>query len=183
MYLLTGDRRYLSPVPGCLAWFERVNREAVELKRPPARYWEPGTNKPVYVVRSPQRTSEGYGVNTWTTAAPAGAEVRPAVDVAPLRQEYDAVAALPEAAARAKYAAEHPLGERPARGRAGESDVAAIIAALDARGAWVVDNATVHHPVASGKHSGDTAPVRGISTAVFVRNLRVLTAFVSGGTQ
>ena len=34
-YTLTGDTRYLTPIPRCLAWYDRVNKEAIDLKRPP----------------------------------------------------------------------------------------------------------------------------------------------------
>lgn len=182
MYLLTGDRRYLAPVPACLAWFDRVNREAVELKRPPARYWEPGTNKPLYVVGSTDRTAEGYGVQTWTTTPPAGLQVRPAVDVAPIRAEYEAIAALSTGEARREYYKTHFEDEdRRARPPESPDQIGAVIASLDARGAWVTDDAMVHVPVAEGKHPGKTSAIRGISTQVFVRNLHALTEFVRGG--
>ena len=92
-YLRTGDARYLRPVPACLAWFDRINREAVELKRPPARYWEPGSNLPIYVLRTDRKTAEGYGITQWiTTTPPPGSRcwsgpcdlgIRPILDVAP----------------------------------------------------------------------------------------------------
>jgi hypothetical protein len=45
-YLRTGDPRYLTPVPRCLDWFDRINREAMAERYPTPRYWEPGTNRP-----------------------------------------------------------------------------------------------------------------------------------------
>jgi PelA/Pel-15E family pectate lyase len=178
-YALTGDRRYLTPIPGCLAWFERVNREAVELKRPPARYWQPGTNLPVYCIRVPERNAEGYGLYKWTTIPEPGMEVRAAVDVTPIRREYESVAALTTPEARAAYVARY-LNARGGWPVAAAADVAAIIKGLDPRGAWVTNTVRVHEIQASRMHSGDTVPIRGISTGVFVRNLGALTAYVAG---
>jgi hypothetical protein len=107
--------------------------------------------------------------------------VKAAVDVAPIRAEYERVARCDtDAARRALYAAEFS-GDAPPR-RLQPADAAALVTALDARGAWVTD-VMVHVPVAVGKHPGDTAPVRGISSAVFARNLSALAAFIAGGTR
>ncbi len=174
-YALTGDARYLAPIPRCIAWFDRVNREAVELKRPPARYWQPGTNLPVYNVRTGAFNSEGYGLYEWTTVPPAGMAVKPAVDVAPIQLEFQAAAGLKTPEAREAYVKAYLADRRPA---ATAQEAAAIIKGLDARGAWVTDDVKVHLPEADAKHSGDTKPMRGIATAVFVRNLRALTFYL-----
>jgi hypothetical protein len=178
-YALTGDQRYLTPIPRCLAWFDRVNREAVELRRPPARYWQPGTNLPVYNIRIPERNADGYGLYKWTTTPEPGMEIRPAVDVAPIRRDYESVAALATPDARAAYVAGY-LNARGGRPAPAAADVAAVIKSLDPRGAWVTDTVRVHAIQTSGMHSGDTVPIRGIATGVFVRNLGVLAAYVAG---
>lgn len=177
LFLRTGDRRYLAPIPRCLAWFDRVNREALEHRRPPQRYWQAGTNLPLYVVRAGRENAEGYGVLEWTTTPPSGLEVRPALDVAPVRETYEAIAALETAGARSAFYAAHfaPGRERP---RPSPDEVARVIAALDARGAWVTDQAMVHPNTGEGWNTGQTVPVRGIPTSLFVRNLRLLADYV-----
>ena len=186
-YLRTGDPRYLKPIPACLAWFDRVNREAIELKRPPARYWEMGTNLPVYVLRTDKRTAEGYGVTQWiTTTPPAGSQcwsgpcdlsIRPIVEVAPVRKEYDDIAGRTTPEARAAYVWRPDAG--PAGPRSAVApDVTRIVSSLDARGAWVSDRAMVHPLIESGMNPGDPIPIRGISTFAFVRNLEALIAHV-----
>jgi hypothetical protein len=175
-YALTGDQRYLAPIPRCLAWYDRVNKEAVELHRPPGRYWEPGTNLPVYFPRIEPRNAEGYGLYRWTTTPPPGMQVRPAVDVAPIRKEYEDVAALKTPEARAAYVVDYFSGRH--QREAPQAEVAGIIRGLDQRGAWVTNDVEVHAPEASAMHSGNKVPIRGISTWVFVRNLEALTAYV-----
>ncbi|MFB3854845.1 MAG: pectate lyase [Vicinamibacterales bacterium] len=176
-YVMTGDPRYLRPIPGCLAWFDRVNREALELGRPPERYWEPGTNLPIYVVKTDERNADGYGVNKWTTTPPAGLEVRAAVDVAPIRREYETVAALKTRESRDAYFKQNFL-DPPRRQKPAPDAVEAIIAALDSRGAWVTDDVRVHPIIESGMNPGTLIAIRGISTAVFIRNLTTLTAYL-----
>lgn len=181
-FTLTGDPRYLKPIPGCLAWYDRVNREAIELKRPLARYWEPGTNLPVYVVQTKARNAEGYGLNKWTTTPELGMEVRRAVDVAPIRAEYEAVAALTTPEARAAYYKKY-FGRRPPVPDVPPASIAAIIKGLDQRSAWVTDGVRVHPIIEKGMNPGTTVAIRGISTAVFVRNLNALTAYAGEMTR
>jgi hypothetical protein len=184
-YLLTGDRRYLAPMPRALAWYERINREAAAQKYPTPRYWEPGTNRPLYVVRTHELTAEGYGKYKWVTdpsqtdceGRPCKGDGKPIVDVAPIRAEYTALAALTTPRERAVHLAE--LRARRARpARSGEG-VASIIAAMDARGAWVTDGNVVPRPNASSE-SEERETVRGISTRVFANRLEALIAFVRG---
>jgi hypothetical protein len=80
-------------------------------------------------------------------------------------------------AERAAYVAEY-LDRRSQTPSAAQ--VTDVIKALDARGAWVTDDVRVHPIIESGMNPGTTAPIRGISTGVFVRNLRVLSAYLAG---
>jgi hypothetical protein len=188
-YEITGDRSYLKPIPGCLAWFDRVNREAVELKRPPARYYEVGTNLPIYNLRTDKTNAEGYGLYRWSSKDAEGdgfglfrfnntqPTVRPVVDVVPIRQKYEQVASLSPAQARAKYQS-GSSNEEP-RERARRDSVAQIINAMDSRGAWIRDDLRVLTvvPRSQGINPGSFETMRGYSTAVFVRNLRALIAY------
>lgn len=174
-YALTGDPRYLKPIPGCLAWFDRVNREVVEFKRPPARYYEPGTNLPVYNIRTGAFNPEGYGLYKWTSVPEPGMEVRPAVDVAPVRRQFEAVSALKTADERAAFVTDY---FRARRQPPSPADAAAVIASLDAQGAWVTDGIRVHRIVETGMNSDQQVPIRGISSGVFVRNLGMLTSYL-----
>lgn len=182
-YVLTGDRRYLRPIPAALEWFARVNREARELGRPPARYYEPDTNHPIYVVGTDARTPEGYGVQQWQKTPPSGREVGEVVDLAPIRRQYDEVAALATGEARAAYFARH-FGRRAVLTAPAPEDVRRVVSALDGRGAWVTDDVMVHEVVDDDRmRPGSQVPIRGISTAVFVRNLRLLTAYVRASAR
>jgi len=177
LYLRTGDPRYLAPIPRCLDWFDRINREAAAQKYPAPRYWEPGTNKPLYVVRTNLLNAEGYGLYKWTTdvaqtrcgSAPCQGDGKPIVDVAALRTSYQALASLDKKARAERLAQLHARARRP---RAGE-DVAGIIEALDSRGAWVTHDNSVPVPHALTEAT-ERETVRGISTGIFARRMETL---------
>jgi hypothetical protein len=179
MYLRTGDARYLEPIPPLADWLERVNSEIAAQKYPLPRYWEPGTNKPLYVVRTGKFNAEGYGLYVWTTdpakarcnGEPCKADGKPVFDTAPLRKEYDALQKLTTSQARAARLAE--LRARSHRQPRSKEDVAAIVKALDARGAWVTDDNVVPVPNAPGE-AQESESVRGISTRVFTERMEAL---------
>jgi len=179
-YLRTGDAKYLAPVPRCLDWFDRVNREAAAARYPTPRYWEPGTNKPLYVVRTTELTREGYGKYIWTTdpakarcdGKPCKFDGKPVVDMAPLRAQYTALTALTTPSARAARLAE--LKARVRRPR-GNEKIADIISALDARGAWVTDGNMVPRANAASEAEAQET-VRGISTRAFAWRMESLIA-------
>jgi PelA/Pel-15E family pectate lyase len=179
-YLLTGDQRFLAPVSRCLDWFERVNREIADRRYPVPRYWEPGSNLPLYVVRTDELTPDGYGKYLWTTdpaktrcdGAPCKGDGKPLADVARLRAVHANIAALSTPAQRTARLQQMRRRQPPA---ARDGNVRHILDALDARGAWVTDGNSV--PVANAPSDASAREsVRGISTRVFVENLETLVA-------
>ena len=191
-YKMTGDRRYLRPIPLCLSWFDRLNKEAVEFKRPVARYYELGTNLPVYVIRNTRTTPEGYGQYDWTntnvagnnqgtTASPSNMVVRQVVSVEPIRREYERVKSLDAKSARAEYDKSRGWGGLP---KVDEAAINVALKAMDERGAWVTDCRVLKLDAGKdGMNSGDFEIIKGYSTAVFVRNLGLMTAFVKQGQK
>ena len=186
-YMMTGSTRYLRPIPGAIAWFERVNRETVGLKRPPARYYQLGTNLPVYVIRTDGTNAEGYGLYQWSTTEARGdgfglyrsdegaQPIRPFIEVEPIKREYERVSKLTPGQARAEY--ERGRGRRrgensPRQGPA--PTVAEVIKSLDARGAWVSDVWVLTRVPPPELNPSTRERMRGYSTSTFVRNMRVL---------
>jgi PelA/Pel-15E family pectate lyase len=182
-YLRTGDPRYLTPIPRCLDWFDRINRESAAQRYPTPRYWEPGSNRPLYVVRTDVRTPEGYGAYKWVTDPsqarcdnkPCTADGKLIVNVAALRAEYKAIAAL--TAPKDREAELATLQARKTRKPAAD-EVAKIIASMDARGAWVSDDLVVLQTPKANTLSDERIHVRGISTSQFVSHMSRLIAFL-----
>ena len=161
-YLLTGDRRYLDAHPGV----PRVVRPGeprgarAQSGRPRATGSRAPTSPSTWSAPRSAR-AEGYGVHIWTTTPPAGArgEAGRRRGAASARSTRRSRRSRRERGARAYYR-EH-FGDRPPRRavQATADDVARIIGALDARGAWVTDDARgPSGRRAPGKNPGDTAP-------------------------
>lgn len=178
-YLMTGDTRFLTPIPRCLNWFHRINRESAEALYPRPRYWEPGSNRPIYVVQTENRTPEGYGVFLWTSDpskticddGPCKGDGSPIVDVAHLREQFDAISSLVTRDDRLAY-----LGNMlasAARQPKSKESAAEIIAAMNERGAWITDSIEVNETHAETVDA-QRSHVRGISTQTFVQHMRAL---------
>ena len=185
-YLRTGDRRYLDAVTRCLAWFDRVNREAIAQQYPIPRYWEPGTNKPVYVVGTGEKYPDGYSIQKWTSTPegralnyPRATTDKPVVDAAALRRELADIAALSTRPARDAYLARQQA-ERTARRPASTADVDAVVASLDAR-RRVGDRRCGGAQAGEEGLLGDRENVRAIATPTFVRNMSRLIDYVRSG--
>jgi PelA/Pel-15E family pectate lyase len=178
-YLMTGDRQYLEPIPACLNWFDRINRESMDEKYPRPRYWEPGSNRPIYVVRTGEITAEGYGTYIWTTdpaktdcdGRPCAGDGKPIVDVDYFREQYNVISNLASDEARADYL-EKLLASAARRSKSSES-VIEIMSTMDERGAWITDGISVNQSNASTE-VGAHPLVRGYSTRVFTDRLSTL---------
>lgn len=190
-YKMTGDKKYLRPIPNCLNWFYRLNKEAIELKRPAARYYELGSNLPIYVIRTNETYEGGYGKYLWSNTQAQGnmqglsnfgnqiPQVREVVNIDPIRKEYERLNLLDAKKARLEY--------EKSRGwfhfqNSDSKVVLNIIKTMDKRGAWVTDCRVLKLDAAekNGLNSGDFEMIKGYSTGVFVRNLLALAGYIKG---
>ena len=160
LYLETGDRKFLEPLPRAIAWFRRSEIAAGTW----ARMYELGTNRPVYGDRdgkiryridelSPERRT-GY---SWQSGY--GVEAAIAYFEEVQRAGREAILAKRRAAAEAAKTARG----KAARAKALEPRVRTALAGLDAQGRWLAD-------------------FRGtmqIRTDVFIRNLDTLSDYVT----
>ena len=61
LYLFTGDRRYLRPIPAALDWLEKSSLRVLDDGSiEAARLYEPGTNLPIKVDLLEERNEKGY---------------------------------------------------------------------------------------------------------------------------
>jgi len=153
LYRRTADRRYLEPVPRALAYYERSLMPNGKL----ARFYELQTNRPLFFTKDYQLTYSSddmpthyaFIISNWLTQA---------------KTAYERVAAL--SPAQLKQPAQNTVSVETTA-----AEAARIVAALDARGAWVTDGRLKYH--------GDDDPAtRIIDCAVFARNVRTLSAYV-----
>jgi PelA/Pel-15E family pectate lyase len=149
IHLLTGDAKYLQPVPRALAWLKRSRLPDGRL----ARYYELKTNTPLYMTQDYQLTHndaqlpEHYG---WK-----------------VESRIDAIEAA-FAAAKARQPAPAPLA-------ATDDDIRKIVQALDAEGRWL---STFSGEMIVGQpkfKNGESY----IGSAVFAKNLEMLSDYVA----
>ena len=158
LYVGTGERKFLEPVPKALAYLRRAALPDGRL----ARFYELKTNKPLYFTKQYELTHDDGDV-------PTHYAFKVASRVEALEKEYQRVAGLTDAE-RAE------LRERvikPKAATASEKEVRAVIAALDERGAWIEDGQLKYH----GKNDNTR---RVIESATFIRNIGILSRYVAG---
>jgi hypothetical protein len=144
-------------------------------------------------LRTDKTNAEGYGLYRWSNTDAEGdgfglyrfnadqPQVRPVVEVAPIRKEYERIAAQTTDAARAEYEKRHSSWNTDSVNRPGRiASIEDIIKSLDNRGAWLgnVRVLTVV-PRSQGINPGTFEMIRGYSTSTFVRNMRALIDYVA----
>ncbi len=187
-YTITGDRRYLRPIPDAIAWLERskINDDRSKTYHHPyfgrprpythAYYYEPGTNEPIYAHRS------GTGVHDekfWIThdfenMYPYGPPY--VVDLEGIRKEFERIRALSPEEAHAEYEAKKASADEPRNvtsERARE-----IVDALDPRGCWIT-GITIPDYLNDALYAPRTT-MQGINIRVFNANMEALTDYIRG---
>jgi PelA/Pel-15E family pectate lyase len=155
LYLETGDRKFLEPLPRAIAWFRRSEMAPGVW----ARLYELGTNVPIFGDRDGRikyRVEEGKPGYSWRGTYGVAEAIAYYEEVK--REGHEAIRARRR---DAEAQAATPAG-KAARRSALEPGVRAAIAALDADGRWVVDD--------RGK------PM--IRTGTFIANLRILSDYI-----
>lgn len=159
IYTATGDRKYLKPIPPALDYLKRSRLPDGQL----ARFYELQTNKPLYFTKEYVLTHDDSDIPTHY-----GFKVDAKLDG--LSQEYEKLAALDTAGLEA---IRRPKPKKPGKPSPSlEAETRKVIAALDARGAWVEDGTLKYH----GK--GDSTR-RVITSETFIKNLRTLSRYVA----
>lgn len=121
IYVSTGDKKYLKPIPRALDYLERSQLPDGRL----ARFYELGSNRPLYF-------SKDYQITYDDSDMPTHYGFQVASSVAKLRVKYKEVSSLTQPQLEKRREA---LG-RSTR-RVSEQDVSALIESMDERGAWV----------------------------------------------
>jgi hypothetical protein len=170
-YKITGDRRYLRPIPPAIAWLERsvINIDPSK-NYTHGRFLEVGTNRPLVAHREGANIENGrYWIDYDLDGPISGMSMVMRFDIPAIKREYERVKALTPEQANAEYRA-----GRAGLSRAGKPDperVKALTAALDSRGAWITD---IRIPNYTFPPHDAARELKGISTAVFISNMRAL---------
>ena len=163
IYTVTGDRQYLKPIPSALEYLKRSCLPDGRL----ARFYELETNKPLFFTK-------GYVLTHDDDDVPAhyGFKINAKLDV--LAQNYEKLAALDAAGLEALR---NPKPKKPGQPSPSlEAETRKVIAALDARGAWVEDGSLKYHD------KGDNTR-RVITSETFIKNLRTLSRYLTWASE
>lgn len=177
-YLMTGDRRYLKPIPVALGWLEKSSFGRTENGRYKlARYYEVGTNTPIYQHKTDEVNELGYGLYTYNSdpTGVSGGWVFTEVDIDRLRKGYEEVSALSPEKAVARY--KESKSREPRVTKVDPGRVEEIIKAMDTRGAWV-EEIRVYDTAITMKALEPSKAIQGIAISRFINNMRTLINYV-----
>lgn len=156
LYLESGNKKYLQPIPAALDYLDRSLLPDGKL----ARFCELKTNKPLYFTKDYKLTDDDSDLPTHY-----GFKIGSKAES--LRKRFGEISALkPE-----KLASKRELRYALLGGRPSDSEVRAVIQTLDSRGAWVEDGKLRYH----GKND---ATRRVIDSSTFVKNVDTLSRYV-----
>ncbi len=156
LYVESGDRKVLEPIPAALGYLERSKLSDGRL----ARFYELRTNKPLYFTKDYRLTEDDGDVPTHY-----GFKVGSKLDS--LRKRFGEIQALKPEKLASKRESRYVLSTN----RPSDDQVRSVIKSLDSRGAWVESGSLKYH----GKND-DTRRV--IDSETFVKNLDVLSRYV-----
>lgn len=146
-YTITGEKKYLEPVPRALDWLEAARIPGAEGYTHTC-YYEMGTNRPVYIRQTGTTVEDVTFTQTYDEEGCYPYSPRLTVPIEDLRREYARLAALtPEAARREAQRDSRPmelpefvrgmyLAKALAATQQTPEGITAIVNALDERGGW-----------------------------------------------
>ncbi|MEQ8788740.1 MAG: pectate lyase [Pirellulaceae bacterium] len=163
LYVQTGDRKYLEPIPRALKYLQRSEIEPGKL----ARFYELKTNRPLYLTKQYELTYDNSDMPTHYGFIVGSGKLSRLAD------RYEQLSkASPETLARLR---EVRRPAPPKNAKSLESQVREVIDALDERGAWVEDGELKYH--------GDDDDTRRVITSrTFMQRLNLLARYV-GATK
>lgn len=162
LYVESGDRKYLSPIPQALAYLERSQLPDGRL----SRFYELQTNRPLYLTRDYQLTYRDDDLPTHY-----GFQVGSSLEQ--LRRRWEDIRKRsPEELARLRQ----PRAAQPRMTPRLTADVQRIVASQDSRGAWVESGKLKYH--------GKDDPTRQIiSSSTFIKNLDLLSTYLAASAS
>lgn len=156
LYVESGNRKYLQPIPAALDYLERSKLPNGSL----ARFYELRTNKPLYFTKDYQLTYDDSDVPTHY-----GFKIGSKTESQ--RKRFEEISAMKPDKLASKRESRYVL----ATSKPSDKDVRALINSLDARGAWVEDGKLRYH----GKNDSTQ---RVIDSTTFVKNLETLSRYI-----
>ena len=186
MFLYTGDRRYLRPIPMALDWMESSILKIDDKGKPEfAKWYDPQTNYPIIKEYLPEFTAEGY--MKYSYRPDSSATFIEFTGTLPYREQYEKIRDVEPGKEREMY--ESLVRRNRRRNAADEQEIAKLINSMNEKGAWIEpfkvhDIARTMEPnfeSVNKKGSYDYAvkQLKGISTRTYMNNMRHFMNFLN----
>jgi len=186
MFLYTGDRRYLRPIPMALDWMESSVLGIDERGRPEfATWYDPLTNYPIIREDISEFTAEGYMKYSYTVDSSATYVATPGKST--YRKLYEKIRDVETGKEREMY---ESLFQRNGRNRTtDEKKIADLINSLNENGAWI-ESFTVHDITRTmepnyesvnenGSYLYAVKELKGISSRTYMMNMNHFINFLN----
>lgn len=178
MFLYTGDRRYLRPIPMALDWIESSVLEIDSRGRPKfAKWYDPVTNYPITKDYLDSFTPEGYMEYSYSVDSSVSYVALPGKSS--YREQYELIRDVEPGKEREMY---NKLYQSERQNRTpDEQKVADLIHSMNENGAWI-ESFTVHDIARTmepnfesvsknGSYLYAVKELQGISTQTYMRNM------------
>jgi len=182
-FLMTGDKRYLNPIPNAIKWMEKSAIETLgDGKLRLARRYEEGTNLPIVPHETDEVNEGGYGVFRYDHTPDNDARwprsrADAVVDINGLKREYERIRALTPEQARTEYKALKTIKDKTQKVNA--SEIKKLMTSMDTRGAWI-ENIEVHdvNLIMTASRYDTRKKIRGISTRSYMKKMYSLLSYL-----
>lgn len=158
LYIESGEKAFLKPVPQALGWLEKSTLPDGRI----ARFYELKTNRPLYFNRKYELTYHANDLPTHYSFIVANKTVD-------LRKKYEKAVAMSDRQRTKEADSRHIYPERK---NVTDDQVLRVVDSLDQRGAWVEEGRLSYYP--------KTDPTRRIiSSQTFMKNAKVLADWIA----
>ncbi|MGH9429293.1 MAG: pectate lyase, partial [Terriglobia bacterium] len=181
-YSITGDRRFLHPIPHAIRWLEdsAINR-GLPKDFTHAIYYELVSNKPLYIHHSHREGTSKEILRFWVGPEPIVDLTYgklPNINTQVIHREYEHLKSSSPQEARAQYQKRKQMAARPSA--VDLEKIRKLISSMDSRGAWLTDIKFLD--TLDYVHNPPTA-FRGIDTATYVNNMYEFIDFLNGAKR
>jgi PelA/Pel-15E family pectate lyase len=186
LFLYTGDKRYLRPIPGALDWIESVILSISDRGEPNyATWYDPKTNYPIIRETLPEINSEGYFKYKYTVDSTA--KYIKYTGKLPLRESYEKIRDVEPGKRHEMY--DKLYGETNRRNNpADQKTLLALISSMNEKGAWI-ETFTVHDITRTmipnfnsvkekGPYLYAVKEIKGIRLNTYMRNMQMFLNFL-----
>jgi hypothetical protein len=178
LFLFTGDRRYLRPIPSAIQWLENSRLQVLDDGRSEfSRIYDPETNLPVNRKDTDDPSGEGYTLHHFylDDTRPFTGE-RTWHNLDQVIAQYEKVQSGAREEEQALYN-EMFLPKTSKPQIPGDEKITELINALNKEGAWIED-IQMWDVNAPGKMIHGRKTIRGISTNTYMKNMRLLMVYI-----